>query len=270
MLDIIIGGVPEHFNYPWLKCIEHHAFDQIANVSWKDCLGGTGEMANALEKKEIDLAIMLTEGSIKEIESGKNFKIIQKYIETPLLWGVHVDAKSPYKNLDDIREKKAAISRFNSGSHLMTYVLANNNSWNLNNLEFEVCKNLNGAIHALENKSADFLLWERYTTKPYVDKRTLRHLGNCPTPWPCFVIVCRDEFYRNHTEKIDEILGIINTETQNIKTDSKLPEILAQRYQIKLKDAEDWLSRTEWSQQKLKEENYSKYKALLRNFGILK
>lgn len=269
MLNINLGGVPEHFNYPWLKCIENKAFQEIANVNWKNYPGGTGEMANALENQNIDLAIMLTEGSIKEIESGKKFKIIQKYIESPLLWGIHVDANSSYKTLDDIKEKTAAISRFNSGSHLMTYVLAKNKLWNLEAVNFKVCENLDGAINALQHKYADFLLWERYTTKPYVDQGHLKYLGNCPTPWPCFVIVSRVEFYNKYPEEIHKVLKIINSETSNIKSDSKLPEILAKRYQIKLKDAKDWLSKTEWSQEKLKSKNYLTYRALLKNFGIL-
>ncbi|NBC58748.1 MAG: ABC transporter substrate-binding protein [Bacteroidetes bacterium] len=269
MLKINIGGVPEHFNYPWLKCIESNAFQEVAQVNWKDCPGGTGEMATALEEQKIDLAMMLTEGSIKEIESGKRFKIIQKYIETPLLWGVHVDAESSYETFNDIQEKKAAISRINSGSHLMTYVLAKNNSWNFESLNFKVCKNLDGAINALHKKSADFLLWERYTTKPYVDNGDLKYLGNCPTPWPCFVIVSREDFYNKNTQEILQILDIINSETSKLKNDPNLPSVLSERYQIKLEDARDWLSSTEWSQQQLKTENFRDYKALLKNFGIL-
>ncbi len=269
MLKINIGGVPEHFNYPWIKCIEVNAFRNIADVNWKDCLGGTGEMADDLEEGKIDLAIMLTEGSIKEIESGKPFKIIQKYIETPLLWGIHVDANSSFETIADIKEKTAAISRFNSGSHLMTYVLAENNSWNLNAINFKICKNLNGAIKALKAKTADFLLWERYTTKPFVDNGDLKHIGNCPTPWPCFVIVSRIDFYKNNSKEINEILKVINSETITVKNNPKLPEILAERYQLKLKDVKDWLSKTEWSQDSLNAEVMNSLKDKLKEFDIL-
>jgi len=269
MLKIKIGGVPEHFNYPWLKCIEDKAFLNVANVEWNDYPGGTGEMAEALEKSHIDLAIMLTEGSIKQKESGKDFKIIQKYIESPLLWGVHVDAGSPYKTIEELEGKTAAISRYNSGSHLMTYVLAERESWDLKALKFNVCHNLNAAIQAMKNLQADFLLWERFTTKPYVDNNTLKHLGNCPTPWPCFVIVTRDGFYNKHQKTIDKVLSILNSETQNLKQNDKLTDILANRYKLEREDVKSWLHQTQWSQSPVKAQTISALKTKLKRYSII-
>lgn len=270
MFNINVGGVPEHFNYPWLKCIEENLFEKAdLKVNWKDCPGGTGEMAEALDQKKIDLAIMLTEGSIKEIESGKKLKIIQKYIETPLLWGIHVDAKSKFKNIKDLKGKVAAISRYNSGSHLMTHVLAEKESWDLNTLKFKVCQNLEGAIKALNNQKADFLLWERFTTKPYVDIGQLRHLSNCPTPWPCFVIVAREDYYKLNQEKINSLLDIINKKTNLLKEDNQLSKTLAFRYNLKIQDVESWLAQTEWSQKPMKPEVKADLKATLKTFGII-
>lgn len=269
MLDINIGGVPEHFNFPWLKCIEQKAFQDIANVRWMDYPGGTGEMAEALEQGIIDMAIMLTEGSIKEIESGKDFKILQKFVQSPLLWGVHVDSQSLYSTIEDLKGKTAAISRYNSGSHLMTHVLAERENWGSNTLKFKVCKTLDGAIEALKNNEADYLLWERFTTKPYVSKNTLKHLGDIPTPWPCFVVVTKNEFYKNHQQKIDEILAILNKETSGLKMNENLSEILSQQYKLDQTDVELWLSHTEWSQSNLKPERMETLKNTLRSFQII-
>ena len=36
-------------------------------------------------------------------------------------------------------------------------------------------------------------MWEKFTTKPLVDTNTFRHIGDCPSPWPCFVIAVREE-----------------------------------------------------------------------------
>ena len=139
MFKVKVGGVPEHFNYPWIDCIEKDVFKKAGfDVEWYDCPGGTGEMSTSLENESIDIAIMLTEGSLKKIKTGKKFKIIQKYIESPLLWGIHVNAKSSYQKIKDLEGKTAAISRFNSGSHLMTYVLAEQQSWNLNQIDFRI------------------------------------------------------------------------------------------------------------------------------------
>ncbi len=51
-----IGGVPEHFNYPWRVAIEEKAFDSL-NVSlhWSDMTGGTGQMIKGLETGSLDI-----------------------------------------------------------------------------------------------------------------------------------------------------------------------------------------------------------------------
>jgi len=270
MFKVKVGGVPEHFNYPWIDCIEKDVFKKAGfDVEWYDCPGGTGEMSTSLENESIDIAIMLTEGSLKTINSGNNFKIIQKYIDSPLLWGIHVDAKSSYQKIEDLEGKTAAISRFNSGSHLMTKVLAEQQSWNLNQIDFKVCNTLNGAIQALKSKEADFLLWERYTTKPYVDDNRLKHLGNCPTPWPCFVIVSRKKYYNKFKVKIEELLGILNTRTSNLKDQEDIVDILSERYNIEQTDVMEWLTKTEWSDSSLKPETVNDLKLKLKKFNII-
>jgi len=270
MLKIKVGGVPEHFNYPWLKCIEDESFKtENLKVEWRNYPGGTGEMAKALDNKEIDLAVMLTEGSLKEMESGKDFKIVQKYIESPLLWGIHVDIDSPYRNVEDLKGKTAAISQFNSGSHLMTHVLADQHRWDLNHLKFEVCKTLDGAIKALKNKDADYLLWERFTTKPFVDQHILRHLGNCPTPWPCFVIVTRENYFNTHQNKINSLLYILNKETSGLKEKKDIADTLAGKYDINSTDVKEWLSKTEWSNARIQPQTINYLRSKLKKYSII-
>lgn len=270
MFNINIGGVPEHFNYPWQKCIENKLFEKVGiSAKWVDFPGGTGAMAEGLDKNEIDLAVMLTEGSIKEIESGRPFKIIQKYVDTPLLWGIHRNPSSSLNPITAIDQKTIAISRYNSGSHLMSYVLAENEDWDLNSLKFKVCGNLDGAIKAINNNKADVFLWERYTTKPYVDRGLLKHIGDCPTPWPCFVIVAKKDFINAHDTKIRNLLKVLNQQTIKIKKQEDLPEILAKRYHLNLKDTKDWLSQTEWSQEAIKPEMIRLLKTKLKKFNIL-
>jgi ABC-type nitrate/sulfonate/bicarbonate transport system substrate-binding protein len=270
MFKLNIGGVPEHFNYPWLKCIEDELFIKSKiDVIWHDYHGGTGEMADDLNHGKIDLAVMLTEGSIKEIESGKPFTILQKYVDTPLLWGIHSNPKATSDSLNESDSKNIAISRYNSGSHLMSYVLAEQKSWDTDDLNFKVCGNLDGAIKAIRSNEADIFLWERFTTKPYVDKGLLKHEGNCPTPWPCFVIVTKTEFFSQHEEEINLVLNVLNNFTVSIKDNKHLPEILSEKYDLKLCDTKTWLSQTEWSQEPLKDEMVNLLKAKLKKFNIL-
>ncbi len=270
MQDIIIGGVPEHFNYPWITCIEENAFHHIdAKVSWKNCPGGTGEMISELKNENIHLAVMLTEGSVNEIESGTAFKIIQKYVETPLIWGVYVNADSDFTNIEDLNGKRAAISRFKSGSHLMTYVLAETYKWNFDDIDFKECTHLHGAFESLKAKTSDYLLWESFTTKPYLEANNLRHIGNCPTPWPCFVIVCKQSFYNSNTHVINSLLDVLNSKTKSIKSETDLEHQLSSRYNLESDDIKAWLEITQWSQDVLNQDVYNSILTKIKNFGII-
>ncbi len=77
MKTIRIGGVPEHFNMPWHYAIENKLFTvEGINLEWTDFPGGTGSMANALKNNDLDMAVMLTEGAIVDIENGANNSIL--------------------------------------------------------------------------------------------------------------------------------------------------------------------------------------------------
>ena len=132
MMKVVrIGGVPEHFNYAWYIALkEHHFRNQGIDLQWVDCHGGTGEMIQGLQNNKIDMAVVLTEGIVKAISEGNPSKIVQTFVQSPLVWGIHVATNAPYKSLTDLKQKYAAISRIGSGSHLMAYVHAKQMGWN--------------------------------------------------------------------------------------------------------------------------------------------
>ena len=87
MKEVRIGGVPEHFNYAWYLGLKSKAFrSRGINLRWTDCHGGTGEMVQALENNTIDLAVVLTEGIVKAITDGNQSKIVQTFVQSPLIW----------------------------------------------------------------------------------------------------------------------------------------------------------------------------------------
>ena len=250
MKTIKIGGVPEHFNLAWYLTLKNGEYKKKGiNLRWKDYPGGTGDMCKALRNQDIDLAVILTEGIIKDIIDGNQSKIVQVFVQSPLIWGIHVAKNSTFKTIKDIKGKKAAISRFGSGSHLMAYINAQNNHWDLeNDLKFEIVKNLDGAIEGLTNGKADYFLWEKFTTKPIVDDGVFRCIGECPTPWPCFVIAVREAFLESNLEDVKTILNIINSTSCEFKDIPSIDKAIANRYNQKIEDVQEWLSLTEWSQ----------------------
>ena len=254
MKKVNIIGVPEHFNLPWHMAIEEGAFaERGIDLTWTDIPEGTGRMCELLKTKETDLAIILTEGLVKSISEGNDSKIIQEFIATPLQWGIHVSANSNYHSVAKLSKTKAAISRYGSGSHLMAYVNAQNQGWAIDNLQFEIINNLDGAVEALSKGSADYFLWEHFTTKPIVDKGVFRRLGDCPTPWPCFVIAATEDFISKNPTVLQHILEIINLYTLEFKKIPSINRTLSNRYGQKLEDIDSWLSMTQWSQKQISE-----------------
>ena len=256
MKTVYIGGVPEHFNLPWYLTMRDKQYAALEiNLRWKDFYGGTGAMCEALRSGEIDMAVILTEGIIRDIIHGNPSVIVQQFVGSPLQWGIHVAANSDYKDLGSIKGTRAAISRYGSGSHLMAYVNAMNLGWDLErDLKFEVIQNLDGALGAIPEAKADYFMWEKYTTQPFVDSGVFRRIGVCPTPWPCFVVAARSEFWEDHRFLVDGIMKIINNCTIDFKGLPAIDQMIAARYGQQLVDVQNWLQETEWSQQQLDQE----------------
>jgi len=270
MIKVNIIGVPEHFNLPWHLAIEEGAFEERGiDLQWTDIPEGTGRMCQMLENGETDLAIILTEGLVKSITEGNPTKIVQEFIASPLLWGIHVGAKSKYESIADLETTKTAISRFGSGSHLMAYVNAQNEGWNTKKLQFEVINNLDGAVEALTNGTADYFMWEHFTTKPLVDNGTFRRLGDCPTPWPCFVIAATDKFIGENESLLGHILEIINLYTSEFKQIPSIDRTLANRYEQRLEDIQKWLSLTRWSQSQIDSQTLEKVQETLIDLKLI-
>lgn len=271
MKNIRIAGVPEHFNLPWHLCIESGEFEEVGlDVQWTDVPEGTGKMCQMLRNNETDLAIILTEGIVKDITDGNASSIVQQYVQSPLIWGIHVDKNAPYSTVSDLENTKVAISRPGSGSHLMAVVNAEKQNWNTSNLDFEIVNNVDGAIDALSTGKAAYFMWEKFTTKPLVDNGIFKRIGECPTPWPCFVIAVRNEFLANNKTIVEQILDIINTTTEEFKYIPSIDRNLAERYGQKLEDIQLWLSKTQWSQKQLDEKTFKVIQNQLFKLNLIK
>ncbi len=270
MKTIKIAGVPEHFNFPWQLCIENGDFKTVnIDLQWTNIPEGTGKMCQMLRDGETDIAIILTEGIIKDINAGNDCSIVQIYVQSPLVWGIHVDAKSSFYKLSDLENKKSAISRLGSGSQLMAFVNAKKQGWKTDNLEFEIVNTIDGAVESLTSGESDYFMWEKFMTKPLVDAGIFRKLGDCPTPWPCFVIAVRNEILEKHPKAIHTVLEIINKKTSEFKQIQDIDTILAKRYNLKIEDIQEWLSITEWSQENLNENTLNKIQNQLFDLKII-
>lgn len=270
MKTIKVVGVPEHFNLPWHMCIENGEFEVVGlDVNWTNVPEGTGKMCEMLKNNETDIAVILTEGIIKDMAFGNSAIIVQEYVKSPLNWGVHVDYLSNYENINQLENKKVAISRFGSGSHLMSVVHAKTQNWEIENMEFEIVNTINGAVEALSDKKADYFMWEKFMTQPLVNNKTFKRIGEFPTPWPCFVIAVKTEFYINNKQSIALLLEILNATTSEFKIIPSIDRTLASKYTIPLPDIQLWLQQTEWSQKNISEKTFNLVQKELKSLQLI-
>lgn len=248
MVGLKIGGVPEHFNLPWRLAIEDGKFREFGlNLHWADMGGGTGQMIRGLETGSLDIAVLLTEGITKAILQGLDATIVQVYVTSPLHWGIHVPYHSDIQKVDQLEGQTFAISREGSGSHLMTYVKAHQEDWNLEDLKFNVVGDVYGGLWALEHNEAQAFLWEKYTTFPYTEQKKCRYIDEVVTPWPCFVIAVRNETYAKHKDLVDQMCLTVNKRAAEMKEDPNIVEIISWRYNLRSGQVENWLIETDWN-----------------------
>lgn len=273
MEKINIVGVPEHFNYPWVKLVNEQPFlENDVKLIWEDESRGSGAMNHAIREGDAALGVILTESFVKDKVEGNTGKIIGFHVNSPLRWGIHVSAHSKIQTVDELKNIPFLISRMGSGSHLMAYLLAKENGWATEEMDFEIIGNLEGAIKALKKTTPKAFLWEKYTTKPLVDKGWFRRIGELPTPWPCFVIVASEKSLRDHPEVIKTVRDKLYK--NNGTCMAKQPDLIraiSQNYQLNEVDVADWIGQTSWAiDERIKKSSLTKTMETLFDLGLIK
>jgi len=181
-----IGYVREHFSSPLLQFAEQDGGKTFVLV---ECPSGTGQLISRLTNDEIDVAIALTDPLISGISKGSTaYKLVGSYVNTPLNWAVITGTKSKYQSISDLQNTTLGISRLGSGSQTMAYVMALQQGWPTEKLEFKINNDIRGLIDSVNDDSTSAFMWEWFTTKPFVDAGEARFIGSVPTPWPSWLI----------------------------------------------------------------------------------
>lgn len=248
MEKLIITGVPEHFNFPWVKVVATQPFlNQGIELVWHNEPKGSGAMNKALREKTTDLAIVLTESFIKDKIEGNPGLMVGMHVRSPLIWGIHAPGTSQASEIANFAEAPFLVSRMGSGSHLMAFILAKREGWGIDRLKFEIIGDLNGAIESMKDGKAKLFLWEKFTTKPLVDRGIFKRVGEIPTPWPCFAIVAHENSIRKFGEIIAELRDLVYQKAIDLRKEKTLAEQISAVYGIQTDDVKTWLAQTEWA-----------------------
>lgn len=268
---IVVAGVPEHFNLPWHLAIESGQFeDRGIRVIFDEVHGGTGEMTQRLSRRQCDVAVVLSEGCVAALLNGLPGRIVKTYVDSPLVWGIHVSGQSDLTRPDQIKDLRYAISRPGSGSHLMSIVDAAERDWATGTMKFVEVGSLKGARAALQRSSADVFFWERFTTSPLVCSGEFKRLGDRAADWPAFVICATPEMVLHRTQDLRAMFETLNSSCRELMQSSSACEIIAHRYNIELDAVNAWLKLTRWNTGfDLNIDSFLKIKQYLGQLGIV-
>ena len=139
-------------------------------------------MINKLKSNEVDLIVALTEGLINDIAHGSDIRLPSTYVQTPLTWSISTDAQSICNSIEDLKGEIFGISQYQSGSHLMSCVLADQYGWKQLDLKSQVNHNFDNLRKSLNDNSTAAFLWKYFMQKPFYDKGEIRQIGEIITP----------------------------------------------------------------------------------------
>ncbi|KAL2754861.1 hypothetical protein ACRALDRAFT_2028113 [Sodiomyces alcalophilus JCM 7366] len=191
-----IGFVPEHFAAPLHFARDHYGL----NADLVPFPSGTGHMITAIRSNEIDVAVGLTEGWIaglgkEDLEGDGGYRLVGTYVDTPLCWAISTGASRPeISSVASLQNSKIGVSRIGSGSYVMGFVLADQQSWLSSTSsppfsETVVLNDFKTLRDGVNSGKADFFMWETFTSKKYHDSGEIRRVGEIYTPWSSWKIV---------------------------------------------------------------------------------
>lgn len=241
-------GVPEPFNLPWRLGVESGAFlREGIDLHWRDVPEGTGAMCELLHSGATDLAVLVTEGAVRDVLLNKGNSIVATLVDSPLRWGVHVGSGRDLHTPDDLVGVPFAISRFNSGSHLMAMVYAQRLGWTPKKEDFIVVHDLDGAIALLKSPTPAVFLWEQAMTAAFVEAGAFRNVDVMEAPWPAFTVVVRNEFHDLHPGEVERALRIVREQANVFIGQRHAPEQVMERYGLPESEARRWSAAVRWN-----------------------
>jgi sulfonate transport system substrate-binding protein len=272
-MKLHIAVVPEHYSIPFTVGVTEKIFEKNGvDVDIMEYPRGTGSMVKALADDHIDIAIALTEGLVSDkVQHDTNYSILGTYVESPLDWGYISRFDSEISKPSDLEGKVFGISRYGSGSHIMAYLLAQQQGWSTDDLKFSVKGGLEDLLHGIYDKSTDTFMWEKFMLKHVVVDQKVKYVGNIVTPWPCFCIAVRNEVLESHPEDIKHFLKAIQESCQIFKSDKeKSFELIRKKCHLDQEDAESWFNSVQFSTtNSIRKSDLEKTMQILQSCGVI-
>jgi len=216
-------------------------------------------MITSLRSNEIDVGIGLTEGwvaglaqppqqkSATQAQRSGGYKIVGTYVETPLCWAISTGAKRvDITDVSELKGKKIGVSRVGSGSYVMGFVLADSRAWlkAAGDAPFLVIplQTFAKLREAVNGGTADFFMWEHFTSKRYYDNGEIKKIGEMYTPWSSWKIVAREEVLEERKQELEEMFEKLDFGVSYFEGhQEEAVEYISTELDYSAEDAREWL-----------------------------
>ena len=241
-MKLRIAGVPEPYNLPWHLAMEKGAFAEAGiELDWHTVPEGTGRMCQLLRDRDLDMAVLVTEGAVRDILNGGPHRIVSTFVESPLPWGVHVPARSELREGSDLRGVRY----------------------------LEVVHSMEGAAERMAHDPSVIFLWETYVTSRYVDAGIMRHVDTVRGDWPGFVIVAHERFIGEQAPAMDRALAVLRDEARVLKDDPHAVALVMRNANFKKALAKEWLKHVRWKVERPEEKDLKTLVATLKTLDLV-
>lgn len=166
-------------------------------------------------------------------------------------WAVSTGRDSKHESINTLRDTTAALSRYGSGCHVMAFVLADQQQWlseNQNKDEekapfaFKEFYNFKAMRDAVNDDTADYFMWEKFTTKPYHDSGEVKSIGEITPSWPAFLFAAHTDLLKENIEGLKKVLSVIQTATTEFRQDEDTAtKSIVDSFEYQKEDVSAWL-----------------------------
>jgi ABC-type nitrate/sulfonate/bicarbonate transport system substrate-binding protein len=272
----------EHFSTPLEFARKHYGLDaQLLPYP-----SGTGHMVTALQAGEIDIGVGLTEGWIAALGKAQaakqdaGFKVVGTYVQTPLCWAISTGARrDDLSSVKDLQGKKVGVSRIGSGSYVMSYVLADEQDWldtssDTPPFPVEPLNTFEKLRSGVNDGTADFFMWEHFTSKKYYDNGEIKRIGEIYTPWSSWKIVAANALLDSSylQLELEDVLEKINKGVEHFEENQEeAVEYISTALDYSEEDAREWLKTVRFAKdvRGVDREVVDKTVTLLQKAGVL-
>ncbi|KAL4903448.1 hypothetical protein BDW74DRAFT_156410 [Aspergillus multicolor] len=237
---IRIGYVPEHYLAPLHLALRHPSASFLPfKIALTSFPSGTGHMITSLRSGEIDVAIGLTEGWVAGLagkqapqdEKERGYKVVGQWVDTPLRWAIVTGRnRDELTGVENLEGGRVGVSRMGSGSHIMSFVLAQQRGWKPTSLTPVVTgpfgalrDGVTGNNLEANKPSSEFFMWEHFTTKPYfhASDSPLKKIGEIFTPWPSWMIVASTSVFASPEtdERLKQLFALLDEGVKEFQND---------------------------------------------------